>query len=484
MEKNKVSLSVLVPVYNECFLVEMSIKRLLILKESPCLASVQIIIVDDCSNDGTTDVLNRLYKEFCSCNKDEFFEWIFLRHEKNQGKGKAIQTAIEKATCDLCIIHDADLEYNPKDILKMIPIFIEERADAVYGSRFLVGEYSRAFLFHHELGNKFLTFLCNLITNINLTDMESCYKAIRTPLLKSIPLESNDYCFEPEITIKLAKRGARIYQVPISYSGRDYQEGKKINWKDGVKALISMMKFWLSNKIYKEEQYGSLILNELSRAYGYNKWLADTIRPYVGQNVLEVGSGIGNITRLLLPRKSYYVTDVNPLYLHYLKNLQINKPYLKVAFFDVTDIDSFIPSAENEIIDTCICMNLLEHLDDDRKALLNIKSILSSGGKAIILVPNNPSIFGSIDEIVMHRRRYTISTLEDLLKDTGFEVENIFGMNRLGTIAWWFNGKVLKRKYFGNFQVWILNTITPLLKIVDPYLPLPHLSIIAIGKKV
>jgi len=482
MKEKKLILSVLVPVYNEQYLVEESIKRLLILRESPYLSGVQVIIVDDFSNDGTTDILNKLCKEFRSSQKDDFFQWIFLRHEKNQGKGKAIKTALDKATGDISIIHDADLEYHPQDILKMIPLFVEEHADAVYGSRFLVGDYRRALKFHHELGNKFLTFLSNLVTDINLTDMETCYKAINTRLFKSIPIESNDFTLEPEITIKLAKRGARIFEVPISYSGRDYQEGKKINWRDGFKALRGIMKYGLSDNIYAENEYGSHILVKLSRAEKYNAWVADLICPYVGDYVMEIGCGIGNFSKKLFPRKKYYVTDINPLYLDYLRNLQISRPYLEVCYCDITDKETMPEFKEDEIIDTIICMNLLEHIDDEKTALTNIKSTLHSGGRAIILVPNSPSIFGSLDEVVGHRRRYTAEKLRNLLEDMDFEIEKIFGINRLGTIGWWFNGKVLKRKSFSNFQISLLNMITPLLKILDKILPLPYLSIIAVVK--
>ena len=164
--------------------------------------------------------------------------WRFLRHERNGGKGAAIRTALAQATCELTVIHDADLEYHPRDLLRLVRVFVEEEADAVFGSRFAGADARRALFYRHELGNKFLTFLCNLATNLNLTDMETCYKAVRTDLLKSIPIESNDFRLEPELTIKLAKRQARIHEVPISYSGRSYQEGKKIGWRDGLKALV------------------------------------------------------------------------------------------------------------------------------------------------------------------------------------------------------------------------------------------------------
>ncbi len=164
-------------------------------------------------------------------------EWLFLRHETNQGKAAAIHTALSQASAELTVIHDADLEYHPSDLLKMVKVFLEEQADAVFGSRFLASEYRRVLFFRHELGNRFLTLLCNLVSDLNLTDMETCYKMVRTDLMKSVPLVGKGFEIEPEISIKLAKRGARIFEVPIRYAGRTYQEGKKIKWKDGIRAI-------------------------------------------------------------------------------------------------------------------------------------------------------------------------------------------------------------------------------------------------------
>ena len=158
------------------------------------------------------------------------------------------------------VIHDADLEYHPRDLLQMLELFLFEDADAVFGSRFMPGGYKRALFFRHAVGNKLLTFLCDMVCDLNLTDMETCYKMVRADLLKSIPLQSSTFDVEPEMAIKLAKRGSRIFEVPISYSGRTYAEGKKINWKDGVRALWAILRYSLSDKIYAADGHGGEIL--------------------------------------------------------------------------------------------------------------------------------------------------------------------------------------------------------------------------------
>ncbi|GEJ55645.1 glycosyltransferase [Anaeromyxobacter diazotrophicus] len=478
------SLSVLVPVYNEEHLVATSLARLRALEQSELLSRVQVIVVDDCSTDGTPESLKAFARaqEEAAASRESgrpgcAIDWVFLRHERNGGKGRAIQTALAHADCELSVIHDADLEYHPKDLLRFVKVFEEERADAVFGSRFAGGEARRVLLFRHELGNRLLTFLTNLATNLNLTDMETCYKAVRTELLKSIPLVSNDFRLEPELTIKLAKREARIFEVPISYSGRTYQEGKKINWRDGVSALWAIVRFSLSDGIYARDAHGSQILGRLARAPRFNAWMADTIRPFLGSRVLEIGSGTGNLTRQLIPRRRYVASDINPLYLQTLRGLTPDRPYLDAQLTDVTALESF-PRVRD--FDTVICLNVIEHVDDDRGALANIRSALAQGGHAIVLVPQGEGLFGTLDEVLGHKRRYSEASLRKLAADAGFEVKQVLRFNRVGSFAWWLNGRVLRRRTFGLMQIKLLNLLTPLFRKIDRALPLPALSLIAV----
>ena len=316
------------------------------------------------------------------------------------------------------------------------------------------------------------------MTNVNLTDMETCYKAVRTDLLKSIPIVSNDFRLEPELTIKLAKREARIFEVPISYSGRTYTEGKKIGLKDGFLALGAILRFWLSDHIFARDPYGSEILGRLGRAPRFNAWMADVIRPLCGQRVLEIGSGTGNLTRQLVPRDRYVASDINPLYISTLGALIPDRPYLDVQICDVTRRETF-PAAGADF-DTVICLNVLEHVEDDRGSLENIRAVLRPGGHALILVPRGPGLLGTLDEVLGHRRRYTPASLRAVADAAGFEVREIHDFNRVGTPAWWLNGKLLRRRSFGLFQIWMLNLLTPVFRRVDRFLPFPPLSLIAV----
>src|SRR5277367_1585734 len=340
-KQTSTSLAVIVPAYNEQYLVETSLGRLKVLRESPLLHAVQVIVVDDGSKDGTAEAIARFRASIGADGHGEKLRWTWLRHEKNKGKGAAIRTGLLEVTTELVVIHDADLEYHPHDLLQMVELFLSEDADAVFGSRFMSGGYKRALFFRHALGNKLLTFLCDAVCDLNLTDMETCYKMTRADLLKSIPLESSTFDVEPELAIKLAKRGARVFEVPISYSGRTYREGKKIGWKDGARALWAILRYGVSSRIYTEDAQGGEILERINRAPRFNKWMADVVRPHVGDQVLEIGAGIGNMSVNLMPRSSYWATDVNPSYLNYLESLRVSRPYMNVAYIDGTRGDSF-----------------------------------------------------------------------------------------------------------------------------------------------
>lgn len=468
-----VSLSVVMPAYNERYLIAESIARVLSL-ESPLISRLELIVVDDGSTDGTCEVVRAIAQR----HPDRV---TLVEHGRNRGKGDAIVTGIARAHGDVTVIQDADLEYHPRDLPKLMVPFIEDEADAVFGSRFLVGEYRRVLYFRHTLANKVLTGLCNLLTDLNLSDLETCYKAVRTTLLQSIPLRSPDFRIEPELVFKLKKRGARIFEVPISYSGRTYEEGKKIRAKDGLLALGAMVHWWLIDDIYKPDEHGSNILVSMANVPHFNRWMGDAIRPYIGTRVLEIGAGIGNMTRGFCPRDKYTVTDLNPLYVDYLHGTFQGRPYLDVRKCDLGDARDFEPLAER--YDTVVCLNVLEHVPDERGALMNIRSALAADGRAIILVPQNPRLHGTLDEVLGHVRRYTRASLGEALRGAGFAVERIFDFNRPTTPAWWWNGKILKRRHFGRLQLKVLNMSVWLMRPLDHVLPWQGTSLIVVGRR-
>ena len=219
----------IIPVYNERATVEEIIRRV---QEVNVGLEKEIIVVDDSSQDGTSDILKNLKSP----------DLKICRHTKNMGKGAALRTGFSQAEGDIILIQDADLEYNPQDYPKLLEAILDGRADVVYGSRFLGGPH-RVLFFWHYIGNKILTTLSNMLSNLNLSDMETGYKAFRREILQTIEFKSKRFGFEPEFTMKVARMNCRIYEVPISYSGRDYSQGKKINWKDGIAAIFHLIRY-------------------------------------------------------------------------------------------------------------------------------------------------------------------------------------------------------------------------------------------------
>ena len=223
-------LTIIIPCFNELHTIKTLLNSLIKID----FINTEIIIIDDCSTDGTFNLLFEL---------NALYNFKLFKNDKNRGKGFCIKAGIKYATGDLILIQDADLEYDPLDIKKLLnPIFVFN-ADVVYGSRFKGGDAGRVLFFWHMIGNKFLTLLSNLFTNLNLTDMETCYKLFKSEIIKNINLNENRFGFEPEVTAKISKLNLKIYEIGISYNGRNYSEGKKINWKDGFRAIYCIIRY-------------------------------------------------------------------------------------------------------------------------------------------------------------------------------------------------------------------------------------------------
>ena len=465
-------LSVLIPVYNERHVVDASVRRVLAL-EHPLISELEIIIVDDCSKDGTSDVLRRLAAEDSRIT--------LIRHETNKGKGGALRTAVERATGDVCVVHDADFEYNPADIPSLLLPFAEEGADAVFGSRYLSATYRRALMYRHTLMNKCITAMANWLTDLHVTDVETCYKAINTTLLKSIPIRSNDFRFEIELTFKLAKRSARVFEVPIRYLPRTYAEGKKIRPRDGLLALSAMLHWFLIDDLYERDDYGTRLISELDKARRFTIWLGDTIRPFVGDRILEIGSGVGSIANQFIPRDLYVAGEVNPNYLTYLRSYALGKPYLHVMELDPAKPDLF--RGLEQQFDTVIMLNILEGVDDPVATLRAAYNSLCEGGKVVIQAPQGKKRFGTLDSERGRRTRFEAAELQSLLEAAGFKVEQVGDFNRMSVPGWLLNGKLLKRKRFSRLQLKVLDTLLPMIKGFDRVWPWKGLSLIAVGVK-
>lgn len=464
--------SILMPLFNEEEYVGTILERV-IEAPLPGVLEREIIVVDD----GSTDDSAAIVEEVSARNPGLI---RLIRFERNRGKGAAIREAIRHAQGDFCLIQDSDLEYNPADYVDLLQPLVDGVADVVYGSRFAIAKRRRVLYLWHSVANHILTAMCNVASDLNLSDIMTGYKAFRTSLLKTIPIRSNRFGIEPELTIKVARRYAETYEVPVSYAGRTYEDGKKIRFRDAVEVAFAILRFGLISDLYTDP--GAEILDAFSAASNFNRWMADTIRPFAGQRVLEIGAGMGNLTRCLSHRAARYVaTDIDAEHLARLRNRLRHRPKLETAVLDLANAEDFEPFRNS--MDTVICLNVLEHLEDDLACLRNIHSALVPGGRAIVLVPEGQNLFGQVDVVLGHRRRYSLEQLRDRMTEAGFSLERILDFNRISRPAWFLNSRVLRRSSLGRIQLKLFDKTVWLWRGIDRFIPWGPTSLIAIAKK-
>lgn len=462
-------LSVLMPVYNESRTLRRIVARVL---ASPVSCDIEVICVDDCSNDHSFAILQELAAADARVKA--------YRQPANQGKGAAIHAAIGHMTGDIAIIQDADLEYDPQDYPAMLAPILEGRADAVFGSRFAFSGQRRLLFFWHALGNRVLSLLANVLNDLNMTDMETCYKAVRADVLRQIPLKSKRFGFEPELTTRLAQMNLRLYEVPISYHGRTQVEGKKIAWQDGVEAIWCLLKFrFLDTRFTTHDGY--YFLESVRRARGFNRWMHEQFAPHVGPRVLEAACGIGNFTELLLDRERLICTDADPFFIEMIGRRFGHLENVRLMWADparASDDDAL----RDERIDSIVCCNVLEHVERDEAVLSHYFDTLQPGGRVIVFVPAHAALFSKIDNSLGHRRRYAADKLRAKMRRAGFDVVNLKEFNRLGAWGWRLN-KWLGRSHLSPRQVKLFEWFIPLARLMD-WLKLGRgLSLIAVGQR-
>jgi glycosyltransferase involved in cell wall biosynthesis/precorrin-6B methylase 2 len=464
-------LSVIIPCFNERTTIREIVQRVFAVDLGTI--ETEVIVVDDGSTDGSAEVIAPLAQSEPRIR--------VVTHPHNRGKGAALRSAQPVSTGDYVIIQDADLEYEPRSYPSLLAPLLSGQADAVYGSRFAGGRTRRVLLYSHEIGNRFLTALSNFATDFNLTDMSTGAKVFRGDLFRSIPICCDGFGFEPEITAKLSRLDCRLYEVPIDYHGRSYLAGKKVRWKDGLLMALSIVRFRLSDGLRGVEE-GFETLQSMRWARRYNRWVVGRIAPFIGDRVLEAGAGIGNITAHLLDRELIVAADDNPSYLERLAANFSNNPNVRTTEINLERTGEIFELSEHRF-DTIVCVNVIEHLKPDEEVLRTFFDILQPGGRAIILAPQGRWLYGSIDRALDHHRRYSRAEMRQKMEHAGFEIEEIFGLNRVAPPFWFLNGRVLRRTSVPGGQVRFFDRLVPLVKIFDRLLPLPPLSIIAIGRK-
>jgi glycosyltransferase involved in cell wall biosynthesis len=460
-------LSVIIPVFNEEHTIVSIVRRV---HEQEVPLAKEIVIVEDGGTDATWLQLQKV---------QDLPGVKIVRTSSNLGTGAALRRGFQEATGDILIVQDADLEYDPGDYPKLIEPILEDRADVVYGSRFL-SDSRRVLLYWHSLGNKVLTHFSNSITNLNLTDMMTCYKAFRREVLKSFELRSNRFGFEPEFTARVAQRGWRVYEVPITYHGRGYEEGKKTTWKDGFSALGTILRCAVTDGGGNPD-IGPETLRRMRRLSRYAAWQASLMRPYFGRRIFELGAGTGAMSRFYTRAERLWLGEISEDYRRTLMERFADLPNVQVCFLDLENPE--LPPEIDRAPDTIVSSNVLEHIKDHEGVLRFSFETLEPGGCLILLVPAMQKIYSPLDEGLDHYRRYDKEGLSTLLREAGFFVENIRYMNALGALGWWFNGKVLKRKLLPEKQLSLMDHLLPYLKFEYKFRMNFGLSLLAVARK-
>jgi SAM-dependent methyltransferase len=469
-------LSVVMPCYNERATIATVTQRVL---AQPYTG--ELIIVDDGSTDGTRDILASFSDPRIRVCLQPF----------NMGKGAALRRGFQDATLDYVIVQDADLEYDPREYGRLLQPLVEEKADVVYGSRFSSAGARRVLYFWHSVGNRVLTTASNALTNLNLTDMETCYKVFRREVIQRIEIEEDRFGFEPEVTAKVARMGCRIYEVGISYDGRTYAEGKKIGWRDGLRAVYCMVRY---SSLWPNRPSGptdvdfdaadgelSLVLHDLDElTANYADWIVELIEPHLGKSVLEIGAGHGSITeRLANGDRVVIASDVSPRCVERLTERFGARRDVEVVTGDAR------AAAEGRQIDSAVLVNVLEHISDDVDALRVLHDALEPGGTVVVFAPALPSLYGAFDQRVGHLRRYTRSTLATALSRAGFDVPSSEYVNAPGTLAWWlFVRQLGASPTNGGLAGLYDRAVVPLTRRIEAVTPLRFgQSLLAVGRK-
>ena len=434
-------LSVVVPFRNELRALPTVIQRLLAIDLAALGVETELIFVDDGSTDAGRHLIDPPPRD----------DVRLIVHERRQGKGAAVRTGLEAATGDILCIQDADLEYDPADLPALIQPILDGEFEVVYGSRFKGSAAGLSYT--HRVANRLLNLTVNMLFNRYLSDVYTGYKVFTRKAFEGLTLTAKTFTVEMELTAHFWRQGLVIYEVPISYRARTYSQGRRLHLGDGLRAAGAALRYRfrsapkavgpLSQRApdapgaldAAQGEMGTihtLGLEDLSEAVRYRRYLYDLIEPHLGDSVLEVGAGLGDFAAQLTGRKRLVVSDSDPFCLWSLRARLGSRPDVEVRTLDLLGEVTFdLP------VDSVVAINVLEHLEEDVRALKAMGSTVVAGGNLVLLVPGYPSLYGEFDRAVGHVRRYTPKALRRAVEAAGLQVTMLKPVNLLGGLAWW-----------------------------------------------
>jgi glycosyltransferase involved in cell wall biosynthesis len=482
-------LSIIVPVFNEKYWLGSFWNDLKSAPIERChgVKDVELIVVDDGSTDGTRRILRDLssvpFQFLCGIEA----RVILLENDKNMGKGYSLRRAVKESSGDLVLFQDSDLEYSPSDYPKLIFPFFNNSADVVIGNRFS-GEPVRVLYFWHYFANKILNLISNVLNNLTLKDFVAGYKVFRGELIRALNMSSNRFGIEAELVSRVAKARLRIFEVSVQYNGRTYEEGKKLSLVDGFLLFFQILKFGLfSREPFKPGLFQTLTaLDKVSRVI-YIPLLQKSLSCISIQKqdlkILEVGAGIGSLTRELVKYGSVSATDISETYVHELEERFKHYHGFEAFKWDASDPQFPLGTVKYDVI---VSFNVLEHIEQDQATLNIWRNLLKPGGSLIVLVPNSPSLFSPVDKAIGHFRRYSRNDLCHKIDRAGLGVRDVSFGNFFGIFGWIINGLILKKSEISSGSLRLYAVLKPFLRpfesLLERYFGL-NLIVVASDKK-
>ncbi|GIW80437.1 MAG: hypothetical protein KatS3mg105_2244 [Gemmatales bacterium] len=461
-------LSICVIVRNQQRQLRALVKRLL---AAPIPAEFELVVADNSSTDASRQILTDLTRDHPRLRP------VF--HVGQPNRAAALACAFEELSGDVVLLLDSTIDLHPGDYEALLEPMRDGCTDVVLGSRELAGFSRRVLRFCPTMRRRILTLLANLLYDVRLSEWDSGCLVARTDILRSIPLTDARFV-GLELIAKLAQWDLRLYEVPICLQG-EHAHDIRFSWKNLFRCLWLLTKNRVGARPFTTHE-GFYILQSCRKARGLNRWMIQQMKPFLGRRVLEAGCGIGNLSELLLDRDRLICADNDTFYVERIARRFAHLDHVTVRELDLARMDQ-CRELDRAGIDTIICINVLEHIEDDRKVLRDFFRVLEAGGHAILLVPAHPQLYTGVDRTLGHFRRYAPGELENKMREAGFEIVHSQGFNRLGTLGWYVSGKWLRQTTLSPGQMKTYERLLPLAKLIEKIPVWPQLSVIAVGRK-
>lgn len=483
-----VTLSIVLLVRNERATVRATVARLLASDVEP--RPREIVIVDRGSDDGTAEVVAEVVAELAAAlaagttdRKGRPGVKAMALAGGARNAGEAVDRGLRASTSDFVILQDAALDYDAGDYSRMLAPLLDGKADVVYGSRFLGAPGGRrVWHFWSWVAQRMQTLWANAFTGVNLTDVGTGAKAFARGLIDRLELASaSAAALDAEIVCKVTRLRARVWEVPISYGGGAPHHGPQVRLSHVVRTMVAVLRYWRWEA--PRGDVGAITLRRMARLQPYNRWLHDRFDGYLGERILEVGSGVGNQTCYFADRERVIASDIEPHYVRELSGAFGHRTNVRIASFRFPLSQEDRADLTRERVDSIVCTNVLEHIEDDRGTLADFASVLRPGGRLVLLVPAHPALHGTLDVALHHYRRYDKEALRALVTEAGFEIDTLHHLNRPGAAGWWLNSRVLKRRVLPGGQLRAFRWIMPLLALETRRAPSFGLSLLVLARK-